>query len=73
MLKDEQILFDALARYARDRAKFADIVQLEIYRTPEGNKPTQDQINDARDMAYRVQMLADRAEEKMDSPIIVLN
>ena len=72
MLKDEQILYDALARYAEARAKFAQIIQLDIYRTPEGEKPAQAEIDDAIAMAEQCARLADRAKEKMDSPIIIL-
>ncbi len=73
MLKDEQILYDALKRYAGQRRAFIAAINDPNYRTPEGKKPSAMEKQDAERMADRCDLLVEAAREKMDSPIIVLN
>ncbi len=72
MLKDEEILFEALEMYASGWRLFYEHISKPGIKDPEGNEPTQIQIDEAEDMADQCEALAARAKEKMDSPIIVL-
>ena len=72
MLKDEEILFEALEQYAAGWRNFFVHISHPDTTDPDGNSPTQVQIDEAEDMADQCEVLAERAKEKMDSPIIIL-
>ena len=72
MLKDEEILFEALSQYAGYWRHLSGLISHPNAKDPDGNSPTQVQIDEAEDMADQCEVLAERAKEKMDSPIIIL-
>jgi len=72
MLKDEQILYDALQRYALVRRQFAEAITSPDARKPDGKKFSQEDIADEIAMADQCDRLTARAKEKMDSPIVLL-
>ncbi len=73
MLTDIQIFYDALSRYAKIRRDFATAMDDENFRMPSGKKPSSAEKREEKGMAERCEMLAERAKEKMESPIIVVN
>ncbi len=73
MLTEVQIFYDALSRYAKLRRDFATAMENQNFRMPTGKKPSSAEKLEEKNMADRCEMLAERAKEKMDSPIILVN
>ena len=72
VLKDEEILYTALDQYAANWRGFASYLRTPGAKTPDGEPPTEIMMDEAQDMADRAEILAARAKEKVDSPIIIL-
>jgi hypothetical protein len=72
MMTDPQILATALAQYAANWRGFADYIRKPDAKAPDGNAPTDVMMNEAEEMADQCEKLAERAQEKVDSPIIRL-
>ncbi len=72
MITDEQIVYDALRRYAEQRKSFAESMSHKNFRKPDGEKPTKQDIKEAAATALQCIRLRDYALEKTESPIIQL-
>ncbi len=73
MLTEPEIFYDALSRYAKMRRDFATAMHDPNFRMPTGKKPSSAEKREEQNMAERCEMLAERAREKMESPIILVN
>jgi hypothetical protein len=72
MMSDVEILAEALAQYAANWREFATYIRKPDAQTPDGTAPTDIMMNDADEMADQCEVLAARAREKVESPIILL-
>ena len=72
VLKDEEILATALMQYAVNWRGFATYLRTPGATDPNGDPPTDLMMDEAQDMADRAELLAARAIEKAESPIILL-
>lgn len=72
MITDEEMVFDALRRYAASRHKFAEDIRHKDFVKEDGEKPTKDEIATAISLAAQAQRLASYAQEKAESPIILM-
>ena len=72
MITDEEIIYDALLRYAGQRNEFVEKMAQPDYLKPDGKKPNPIEINDALVIAGQCNRLVEYAKEKLESPIILV-
>ena len=72
MITDEEIIYDALRRYAEQRNDFVEKMAQPEYLKPDGEKPNPMEINDALVLAGQCNRLVKYAKEKLQSPIILV-
>jgi hypothetical protein len=71
-MTDPEILATALAQYAANWRGFAQYIRQPDATAPDGNAPTDVMMDEAEEMADQCEVLAERAKEKVESPIILL-
>ena len=72
MITDQEMVFDALRRYAAWRTTFAEEISTEGYKYASGDEPAPEDIAFAIALAEQANRLATYAKEKMESPVIVM-
>jgi hypothetical protein len=72
MITDEEMVFDALRRYAAWRQEFADSIHQKDALKEDGTEYTKEEKAWSLQFAKQADRLATYAKEKVDSPIIMV-
>jgi major membrane immunogen (membrane-anchored lipoprotein) len=72
VITDEEMVFDALRRYAAWRQEFADRIHQEGAIKSDGAEYTKEEKAWSLQAAKQADRLAEYAREKVESPIIVM-
>ena len=72
MIKDEEIIYDAMRRYTAERQAFARYVHQKDATKQDGTAFSDEEKAHALALARQCQRITDYAKEKVESPIVLL-